>query len=349
MEQRIKRLRDALERIANREQYIRPVAEFDPGPKNLCLSCCQFENDHLPECQFSIAEQSLREDDDARGKNCDEFADLRAKLAAATERAEKAELAVQEQRLLTETVRAGMQSLGRTLEDCRLDKHAVEVQRDRMSKCVTDAIARAEAAEAEVERLLVSRYFTRCREGAVDHSCNCATWGDDGLGNVGGKPVHPPCNCGASWNWAKKMETERDAAKTEAQRLFADAAQWQARAVLLQKDLDAARAGEASAVEALVERLRAALEEVYEKADDWHSSVEWEGREYTGAVIEVIDRALSVAPPAALEELRRRERSIGAEEELRRLATVADGNWAADELSDRADQIRDAREKGGAE
>jgi hypothetical protein len=53
--------------------------------------------------------------------------------------------------------------------------------------------------------------------------------------------------------------------------------------------------------------------------------------------------ALSLTMPAALEELRRRERSIGAEEELRRLATVADGNWAADELSDRADQIRDAR------
>ncbi len=48
-----------------------------------------------------------------------QLADVRAKLAAAT-------LAVQEQRLLTETVRAGMQSLGRTLEDCRLDNHAVE-------------------------------------------------------------------------------------------------------------------------------------------------------------------------------------------------------------------------------
>ena len=102
---------------------------------------------------------------------------------------------------------------------------------------------------------------------------------------------------------------------------------------------------ERDALAAQNERLRSAMEEVREKADDWHSSVEWEGREYTGAVIEVIDRALSVAPLAALEELRRRERSIGAEEELRRLATVADGNWAADELSDRADQIRVAREK----
>ena len=110
------------------------------------------------------------------------LADLRAKLAAATERAEKAELAVQEQRLLTETVRAGMQSLGRALEDCRLDKHAVEVKlaeanfaankaeaqlaaafadlrreqnvTTELRKCVTGAIARAEAAEAERDQVM---------------------------------------------------------------------------------------------------------------------------------------------------------------------------------------------------
>jgi hypothetical protein len=48
-------------------------------------------------------------------------------------------------------------------------------------------------------------------------------------------------------------------------------------------------------VEALeaVEVAKAALREVHEKADDWHSSVEWEGREYTGAVIETIDTALA--------------------------------------------------------
>ncbi len=38
-------------------------------------------------------------------------------------------------------------------------------------------------------------------------------------------------------------------------------------------------------------RLRSVLEEVREKAEDWHSSVEWEGQEYTGAVISVIDAA----------------------------------------------------------
>ena len=42
-----------------------------------------------------------------------------------------------------------------------------------------------------------------------------------------------------------------------------------------------------------VEVAMAALVEVHEKADDWHSSVEWEGREYTGAVIETIDAALA--------------------------------------------------------
>jgi hypothetical protein len=67
-----------------------------------------------------------------RGK-LDQFAAGAARLDAATERAEKAELAAQEQRLLTETVRAGMQSLGRTLEDCRLDKHAVQVERDALA------------------------------------------------------------------------------------------------------------------------------------------------------------------------------------------------------------------------
>lgn len=73
--------------------------------------------------------------------------------------------------------------------------------------------AKRDAATKKAEQLLLSRYFTRCREGAFDHSTDCATWGDDGQGNVDGKPVHPPCNCGASWNWAKQMEAERDAAR----------------------------------------------------------------------------------------------------------------------------------------
>ena len=104
----------------------------------------------------AIRDADGREVDSFQCPYCEEIelADLRAKLAAAIERAEKAELAVQEQRLLTETVRAGMHQLGRALEDCRLDKHAVEVERDRMSKCVTDAIARAEAAEAERDQVM---------------------------------------------------------------------------------------------------------------------------------------------------------------------------------------------------
>ena len=60
---------------------------------------------------------------------------------------------------------------------------------------------------------------------------------------------------------------------------------------------------------------------------------------------------LNLTPPAALEEFRRRERSIGAEEELRRLAHCDNGERAdiGPWCLDRADAIRDAREKGGAE
>ena len=59
----------------------------------------------------------------------------------------------------------------------------------------------------------------------------------------------------------------------------------------------------------------------------------------------IIREALTIPPPAALEELRRRERSIGAEEELRRLHD----EWRTTFLLDRADQIRDAREKAKKE
>jgi hypothetical protein len=56
-----------------------------------------------------------------------------------------------------------------------------------------------------------------------------------------------------------------------------------------------------------------------------------------------LERAIALTPPAALEELRLRERSIGAEEELRRLHE----EWRTTFLLDRADAIRDARERGG--
>ena len=156
-----------------------------------------------------------------------ELADLRAKLAAATERAEKAELAVQEQRLITETVRAGMQSLGRTLEDCRLDKHAVEVERD--------------ALKAAVEKMYADLRFQR---NDRDH------WHrEEGLKAV------------------KLAEAVFDANKAEAQLVaaFADLRRDQkvakelrtcvtdanARAEAAEAELTAARAGEARALEAL--------------------------------------------------------------------------------------------------
>jgi hypothetical protein len=67
-----------------------------------------------------------------------------------------------------------------------------------------------------------------------------------------------------------------------------------------------------------------------------------------------IERALSLTSPTALEELRRRERSIGAEEELRRIIYDLVGCYSgpssttitAGELDARADQILKAREKG---
>jgi len=69
-----------------------------------------------------------------------------------------------------------------------------------------------------------------------------------------------------------------------------------------ERDLDAIKAADAALTEAMetisdlrgsLEVAKAALREVHEKADDWHSSVEWEGREYTGAVIETINAALA--------------------------------------------------------
>ena len=52
----------------------------------------------------------------------------------------------------------------------------------------------------------------------------------------------------------------------------------------------AARAGDARAVEA--------LRKAYEAAEEWHYSVEWEGREYTQAVMDSCDQGLASAQPA---------------------------------------------------
>jgi thiamine monophosphate kinase len=59
-----------------------------------------------------------------------------------------------------------------------------------------------------------------------------------------------------------------ESAEAEAEKLFADVAQWKARAVLLQRDLTAARAAEARAVELLrgaVEELKKDLKEMNPK------------------------------------------------------------------------------------
>ena len=53
---------------------------------------------------------------------------------------------------------------------------------------------------------------------------------------------------------------------------------------------------------ALAEQVRVMRElakEIHEKADEWHSSVEWEGREYTGAALESCDAMLALTPTEA--------------------------------------------------
>jgi hypothetical protein len=67
----------------------------------------------------------------------------------------------------------------------------------------------------------------------------------------------------------------------------------------MQAERDADRAGEARAVEA--------LKVAYEAAEDWHGSVEWEGREYTQAVLDACDAVLADSQPA-LDWLAQRER-----------------------------------------
>jgi len=56
------------------------------------------------------------------------------------------------------------------------------------------------------------------REGCCDHDTGCNIWGDDGQGNVNGKAVVSiPCSCGASWNWAKKLQDDLDKAQEHEQ------------------------------------------------------------------------------------------------------------------------------------
>ena len=111
---------------------------------------------------------------------------------------------------------------------------------------------------------------------------------------------------------------------------------------------------------ALVERLRAALGawQRHMKTCSNPAEVPWVEKLATLCEAEQLAaEALALTPPAALEELRRRERSIGAEEELRRIAEEECQTVFSDDLPhitqnqllEIADAIRDAREKGGAE
>lgn len=63
-----------------------------------------------------------------------------------------------------------------------------------------------------------------------------------------------------------------------------------AKLAAVEAERDAARAGEARAVEVL----RAA----YDAAEEWHGSVEWEGREHTQAVIDACEAVLVGTQPA---------------------------------------------------
>jgi hypothetical protein len=104
------------------------------------------------------------------------------------------------------------------------------------------------------------------------------------------------CDCPLSdcRGWCKNCgdrlgEDERDKEMRDVRTRIAD----------LEAERDADRAGEARAVEA--------LKVAYEAAEDWHGSVEWEGREYTQAVLDACDAVLADSQPA-LDWLAQRER-----------------------------------------
>jgi hypothetical protein len=101
-----------------------------------------------------------------------------------------------------------------------------------------------------------------------------------------------------------------------------------------------------------------AIGDAFEIAEDLNASVEFEGKAHTSQIVGLLRPWLNtmdgdrVSPPAALDDLRRRERSIGAEEELRRLAAEDCGTVFHDDLPhvtqnqliDRADAIAAERD-----
>jgi chromosome segregation ATPase len=245
-----------------------------------------------------------------RGK-LDQFAAGAARLDAATDRAEKAELAAQEQRLLTETVRAGMQSLGRALEDCRLDKHAVEVERD--------------ALKAAVEKLDADLRFQR---NDRDH------WHrEDGLKSV--KLAEAKFSAEKAESKLAEAITRAEAAEVERDALAAQNARLRAELKTFANN---------SLVGAIGREEYAIL---HEDIVDWFSASDF----LRSAEV------LNLTPPAALEELRRREREAALRDVAFDLGRVH-GEWRAASIvaemaehleQQLADAIRDAREKGGAE
>lgn len=85
----------------------------------------------------------------------------------------------------------------------------------------------------------------------------------------------------------------------------------------LERQLAESRAREA--------RLAAAAAAAYDAAEEWHLSVDWEGRQYTGAVIESLESALKAS--MALWWLEAREKRAAADE----LQEWAAAFWAAAE------------------
>ncbi len=52
---------EALEKIASKKTYTRPVEAWYKDGNQLCLSCCQLIEDHDESCQLHIAAQALKQ------------------------------------------------------------------------------------------------------------------------------------------------------------------------------------------------------------------------------------------------------------------------------------------------
>jgi len=71
-EDKLKIAIEALEKIASKKTYTRPVEAWYKDGNQLCLSCCQLIEDHDESCQLDIAAKALKEiagDDNEIPKN----------------------------------------------------------------------------------------------------------------------------------------------------------------------------------------------------------------------------------------------------------------------------------------